>query len=181
MPDESRTYDRKAKSRGGNAIPALCNVLGTFLIVAVIALCVPVTVPVLMGYQVYDVVSGSMEPAIPVGSAVYVKQADPLTIEVGDVVAYRDGANVVVHRVTANRASSDELVTKGDANNVEDFEPIPYSAVLGRTEAHIPFLGSFMAVYASTAGKVYLLLLAICGLLLNIVAANMRKRKHAEK
>ena len=181
MPDESRTYDREAKNRGGNVIPALCNVLGTFLIVAVIALCVPVTVPVLMGYQVYDVVSGSMEPAISVGSAVYVKQVDPSTIEIGDVVAYSDGANVVVHRATANRTSLGELVTKGDANNVEDFEPIPYNAVLGRVEAHIPFLGSFMAIYASTAGKVYLLLIAVCGLLLNIVAANMRKRRRAQE
>ena len=100
-------------------------------------------------------------------------------IEVGDIVAYQAGPNVVVHRVTANRTSSDELVTKGDANNVEDLKPIPYNAVLGRIEAHIPFLGSFMAVYASTAGKVYLLLAAVCGMVLIIVASNMRKRRHA--
>lgn len=177
MPDGSRTYGREAKNKGGNVVPALCNVLGTLLIVAVIALCAPVTVPVLMGYQVYDVVSGSMEPAFPVGSAAYVKQADPLAIEVGDVVAYRDGPNIVMHRVTANRTYSGELVTKGDANNVEDFEPVPYSAVLGRVEAHVPFLGSFMGIYASVVGKVYLLLVAACGLALNIVAANMRKRR----
>jgi len=150
------------------------------MIIIVIALCAPITLPGLMGYQVYDVVSGSMEPEIPVGSVVYVKQADPSMIQVGDVIAYQSESDVVIHRVTANRSSMGEMVTKGDANNVEDFSPVPYVDVLGRVEVHLPFLGAFMSIYASVAGKVYLLLIAAFGVMLNLVAANMRQRRREE-
>lgn len=177
MADESRTYSRKTENEGGSILPALCNVVGTLLLVAVIALCIPLTVPVVAGYQVFEVVSGSMEPEIPVGSVVYVKQVEPSTLKVGDVVAYQDESGVVVHRVTTNRTSIGELVTKGDANNVEDFSPIPYNAVLGRAEVHIPYVGTFMSIYSTMAGKVYLLLVAACGVMLNMVGASMRKRK----
>ncbi len=58
--------------RGGKLIPALCNLLGTLILVLVIASCLPLTVPRLFGYEIYEVVSGSMEPEIPVGSVIYV-------------------------------------------------------------------------------------------------------------
>ena len=180
MPDTGKPTKHKAQSRGGNALPALCNVLGTVLLVAVIALCLPVVLPPVMGYQVFEVVSASMEPQLPVGSAVLVKSVDPATVEVGDIVAYQDATSTIVHRVTANRTSLGEMVTKGDANNVEDLEPIPYDAVIGRVEAHVPILGTFMGILSSFMGKVYLLLTAACGVMLNMVAARMRSRRRAE-
>ena len=182
MPDNSKSSSRKAQSRGGKLLPALCNVLGTLLLVGVIVLCVPLAVPAIVGYQTFEVMSGSMEPQIPVGSAVYVKQVDPTQIEIGDVVAYQDESGVVVHRVTANRTSVGELVTKGDANNVEDFAPIPYDAVIGRVEAQVPILGTFMAILSSFTGKVYLLLTAACGVMLNLIAGIMvRRRREREE
>lgn len=165
----------KPKATGGKALPALCNVLGTLLLVGVIALCIPLTVPPFMGYQVFDIVSGSMEPEIPVGSAVYVKEAVPESIEVGDVVAYQDSGSVIVHRVTTNRDSIGELVTKGDANNTEDLRPVKYDAVIGRVEAQMPFVGTFMAIYSQAIGKVYLILIAACGVMLNMLAGRMRR------
>ena len=62
MPSKQGTSTQRRK-KGGKFLPALCNVVGTLLLVAVIALCVPLTVPMIMGYQVFDIVSGSMEPA----------------------------------------------------------------------------------------------------------------------
>ena len=47
-------------------IPALCNIVGTFILLSVIITCLPATVPRLLGYEVYNVVSGSMQPEIPV-------------------------------------------------------------------------------------------------------------------
>ena len=40
--------------------PVLCNVLGIFLIVLVLALILPLTLPRMMGYEVFNVISGSM-------------------------------------------------------------------------------------------------------------------------
>ena len=168
------------KQKGGKFLPALCNVFGTLLLVAVIGLCVPLTVPLVMGYQVYDVVTGSMEPEIPVGSVVYVKDTDPLNVEEGQIIAYQREEGVIVHRVVTNRTSLGEFVTKGDANQVEDLEPIPYEAFLGVTEMHLPMVGAFMAIYASTVGKIYLLLTAACGVMFNMVASRMRAMRRAK-
>ena len=179
MPSKQGTSTQRRK-KGGKVLPALCNVAGTLLLVAVIALCVPLTVPMVMGYQVFDIVSGSMEPEIPVGSAVYVKGAEPAEIQEGDIIAFYENNSMVVHRVVVNRTSLGELVTKGDANEAEDFTPIPYKAVVGRVEASLPFVGAFMSIYASTAGKIYLLLTAACGVMLNILASRMRASRRPE-
>ena len=61
---------KEEKKKGGGILPAVCNILGTLILFSVILLCIPVTLPKLFGYQIYDVVSGSMEPEIPVGSVI---------------------------------------------------------------------------------------------------------------
>ena len=177
MASKKAKAGRARVGRGGGFLPAFCNVLGVLMLVAIIGLCAPLTLPLVAGYQVFDVISGSMEPEIPVGSVVYVKAANPSEIQEGEIIAFHEDDGVVVHRVVVNRNSLAEFVTMGDANNVEDFEPIPYEAVIGRVETHVPALGAFMAIYASTMGKVYLLLAAACGVMLNMVASNMRSSR----
>ena len=71
-----------------NPIATLCSVIGTVLLIIVVAACIPLTLPKAMGYQLYTVVSGSMEPAIPVGSLVYIKYVEPKEIIEGDVIAF---------------------------------------------------------------------------------------------
>ena len=47
------------------AASVLCSILGTAILIAVILLMMSLFLPRLVGYKVYNVVSGSMEPAIP--------------------------------------------------------------------------------------------------------------------
>ena len=91
--------NRRSDAKGGKLIPALCNIAGTLILLSVIASCLPVTVPRFMGYEIYNVVSGSMEPEIPVGSILYVKRAEPEEIIPGDVIAFRRDGSVITHRV----------------------------------------------------------------------------------
>ena len=174
-----RIRDNERHYGGGGVLAALCNVLGTMLIVIVIALVAPLAVPHFFGYEIYEIVSGSMEPDIPVGSVVYSKHIDCDDIDVGDIVAFERNGVIVVHRVTMNRVSSGELVTKGDANSKEDPAPVPYSKVRGRVELSIPNVGSFMTLYSSFAGKICLLLIAVCGVMLNVLAGRMRSARRA--
>ena len=157
-------------------IPAFCNVLGILILLLVIASCLPVTVPRLMGYEIYNVVSGSMEPEIPVGSVVYVSEAQPEEMEEGDVVAFWSRDSVVTHRVVENRIVEGEFVTKGDANEEADMNAVPYDRLIGRVERHIPFLGSILMLYSSTIGKVYVICFAACGAMLNLLAGRLRDR-----
>ena len=151
-------------------LPVLCKAAGIVMLVGVIGLCLPVTVPRIVGYEVYEVVSGSMEPEIPVGSVLYVKPCNLAEVAEGDVIAYQGVDAVIAHRVVYNRSTLGEFVTKGDANNVEDRDPVPYDAVVGRVELHLPVFGMAMSLYATWVGKVYLLLLAGCGLMLCLLA-----------
>ena len=56
----------------------LCNAAGTAVLVLLILACLPLTLPRLAGYRLYTVISGSMEPEIPVDSLVLVRGADGL-------------------------------------------------------------------------------------------------------
>ena len=64
---------------------------------------------------------------------------------------------VVAHRVVQNQYFSEELITKGDANETQDINPVPYRQFIGRVKYHIPSIGPIMMVAASKVGKFYLM------------------------
>ena len=176
-----KTGKRKRGRHGGRQsrkkgfLPAFCSILSVLLLLVVVGICIPMTVPRLFGYEVYTVVSGSMEPAIPVGSAIYLKSAVPEEIKAGEVIAFYRGRAVVTHRVTENHTVSGEFITKGDANAEHDLEPVPYSALLGRMEVSVPVLGSVMAVCSGSMGKAYLAGGVAAALLLHMLGGMLRR------
>lgn len=173
----SREAPPQGRRPGKKSIaPALCNILGTLVLVSAILVCLPAVVPQALGYEVFCVVSGSMEPGIPVGSAVFVKGMAPMEIEKGDVIAFRSRDSVITHRVVINHKVEGEFTTKGDANKGEDPGRVPYDALLGKVEYHVPALGDVLAVLTSVVGKVYLLAFAACGAMLNLLAGRLRQR-----
>ncbi len=166
------------RTRGGKIIPALCNILGILILVVVIALSLIVVGPKAFGYDAYNITSTSMTPTIPVGSIVYVKKTltDELpSIQADEVIAFTRGEDgIIVHRVVSNHVVEGELITKGDYNEGNDILPVPYANVVGRVWKHFPLLGDLMTIYTSTAGKINLLIFAVCGALLNILAGRLR-------
>ena len=85
------------------------------------------SVPNILGYSVFRVMSGSMEPAITIDSLIVVKKTEASQIMPGDIISFYsqdpalDGA-VNTHRVVS--AEEDQgswhFITKGDANQLED-------------------------------------------------------------
>ena len=163
--------------KGGKFIPALCNIIGTLILAAVILTSVPLAVPRLLGYEIYNVTSGSMEPALPVGSVIYVQRVAPETVKEGEIIAYYVDGTVITHRVVENRFVEGEFVTKGDANDMEDISNTHYSDLVGVVKYHIPVLGDYLMVYSNQLTKVYLLTLAFCGVMFNMLAGRMRRRQ----
>ena len=149
------TITPDAKRRPHRAAAVVCRSLGTVILLAVLAVCLPLSVPKLLGYQVYDVVSGSMDPAIPVHSVVLVQPAAPEELQPGEIVAYRSGSSVVIHRLVENHIVEGELVTKGDANAEPDPLKVEYAGVLGTVTAHIPFIGIYAGALNTLPGKLY--------------------------
>ncbi len=155
------------------AASILLRVLGMLMIMVVIATCCPVAIPRLAGYEVYNIVSGSMEPAIGVGSVVYVKPCRPHDMEAGDIPAFYVNGDVIVHRIVRNDIDEKVLFTKGDANAAEDMNPIPYNMVIGRVERVIPQLGNLIVLYTSRQGKVCVLGFLLAGMLLLWLSGHM--------
>lgn len=142
---------------------ALCQMTGTGLLLALVLACLPLTVPRVFGYQIYTVISGSMEPAIPVGSLLYIQKMEPEEVAEGEVVAYygtSESGAIITHRVLENRVVMGELITKGDANERADHYPVPYGNVIGKTVYAIPRAGIAAELLTSMTGK----LLAGCAI-----------------
>lgn len=177
MSDKALPSGQRPKTGGGGLASALCNIIGTAILLAVIAVSLAITAPRLMGYSIYEIVSGSMEPEIPVGSAIYVEEAAPEDIVKGEIIAFRSGESVIAHRVVENKAVEGSFTTKGDANAEEDMLAVSYQDLIGRVARHYPMLGELMSIYSSKIGKAYVIAFAACGAMFNILAGRIRMRR----
>ena len=162
-------------------VPALCNVIGTLMLLVVIAAAAPLTIPNFLGYDVYNVVSGSMEPTVPIGSIIYVKEIEPSEIESGDIIAFRGGDSVIMHHVVTNKVVEGSFVTKGDANDGEDMNDVPYDHLVGIVVRHIPIFGQLLILFGSTFGRICMVCFAACGALLNILGNRFRDALEYER
>jgi len=147
--------------------------------VLVVAACLGLVIPKIAGYEGYVVVSGSMEPAIPVGSIVFSKETDPSSLQTGDVIVFVDesrGTTPITHRVVSNDTADGIIVTKGDANEREDLNPVIYSNVIGKVAVHIPGAGAYAALITTAVGKVILILLLLEGWLFKEIGRRLKIR-----
>ena len=97
----------------------------------------------MLGYQVFNVISGSMEPAYSVGDLIYVKDVKPNEIEVGMPITFVLNEDLVVatHRVVEIDTENQYFYTKGDANETVDSAPVHFNNVIGVPQFRIPLLG----------------------------------------
>jgi len=96
-------------------------------------------VPNIFGYSFMQVLTGSMEPNIPINSLIAVKSMDPSTIEENDVISfYSDDpvlqGNVNTHRVIRIMKENGTISfqTKGDANAIADRYEVRQDRVIGK-------------------------------------------------
>lgn len=97
-----------------------------------------------LGYKPLTVLSGSMSPFLEPGDMIVVRQVDPESIVVGDVITFRvDAQTLVTHRVAEiiRQDGSIAFRTKGDANNTEDPDLVTSDRVVGSMVFKIPYAG----------------------------------------
>lgn len=162
-------------------ISGICNLFGAVIIVLIVIACIPMTLPKIFGYQVFHIISGSMEPALPIGSAIYVEKTNPFDLVSGDIVAFYVDHEVVAHRIVSNDIQAEELMTQGDANSAPDRNPVTYQNVIGKVVLHIPYMGDILFLLSSKQGKVYLFCMLVAAVLLQNVARRMKKATITEE
>ncbi len=161
-------------------VSACLSAVSMVLLIALVLGCLPLTVPRIFGLHIYTVVSGSMEPAIPTGSLVYVRETSPEQVGAEEVIAFygaRDSASIITHRVVENRVVMGEFITKGDANQTEDMNPIPYENFIGSVVYSIPALGRAAELLTSHDGKLVAGAVIVAALLLQGLAVLTERKE----
>ena len=161
-------------------VSTICSALGTILLIILILGCIPLTVPRAMGYELYTVITGSMEPNVPVGSLVFVKDVDPVEVQEKDVIAFyggKDSNAIITHRVVENRVFMGDFITKGDANSDNDMNPVEYEELIGRVELSVPYVGTVAQFLTSLEGKITAASIIGLAVVLNILGSVLDKKK----
>jgi signal peptidase len=157
------------------ALWTLVAVLAAALGAVLIALCVsplivsrsPVKPGFVFGYSPIVVLGGSMEPTYHLGSVLFVKNTDPRSVGVGDVITFRSPVvrpgskpTLTTHRITAieDRDGGRVFRTKGDANDDEDMWLVPQGDVIGQGTISVPYVGYVSSFARSRAGFVSLVI-----------------------
>lgn len=161
----------KALRKGlSGLLAAVCILCAALLGYAAIAKAVGNPIPTVFGWGNAVVVSGSMEPELPVGSLLWIHKQD--SYFPGDIVTYaEENGTLVTHRLVS--VDADTAVTKGDANNAED-SPIDVKQIRGKVTAVWPGIGNLLLILKSPAG---ILILLLCGGLILFVPGCFGKEK----
>jgi signal peptidase len=153
------------------SVRKVINIITTVLVIAVVALAVLLVGVRLAGLRVFTVLSGSMEPEYHVGSLIYVKKVDPMTLTERDVITFMLSEDTIAtHRIVEvvpdeTDASVVRFRTKGDANDAEDGSLVHCKNVIGTPVFTIPYLG-YVASYIQNPPGTYIAISAGAILLL---------------
>lgn len=147
---------------------------------AMILLCSLLVLPGMTGFHMYNVLSGSMEPAIPVGSLLYVRSGDPEQVEDEDIIAFYgslEDSGIITHRVVKNNVVSGTFTTKGDANDKEDPMPVSYDNYIGRVTLSVPYVGRVLTIMTSLEGKIAAACIVGLGVILNVIGGRIGNKE----
>ena len=113
---------------------------------------------VLGGNTRYEpVLSGSMEPTLPVGSLVIISPVNPDSLKVGDIICYRFSDTILItHRIVY--ITPEGFETRGDANEEKDSKIAEKSQIVGSVAFSVPLIGYLGILMKTTLGFLMLLL-----------------------
>jgi len=134
------------------------------------------------GIQSFVILTGSMEPSIPVGSIVFTQRFSSYNI--GNIIAFKNGDRTVTHRIV-NLEKKNNLTyyqTRGDANNTADIDKVPQTNVLGGAFYSIPYLGRLVLFLKTVFGfLLFIVLPALIYIIYEIFNIKNEMAKEIEK
>ena len=162
-------------------IKKVWGVVSTVLVVLIVLCAIFLMGSRLMGYRVYSVISGSMEPELMVGDLLYVKPVDPATIRVDQDITFVLNEDLVVatHRVVRIDLENQHIYTKGIANDIEDSEPVHFKNVIGVVEFHLPLLG-YVSDFIQNPPGMYITIILGAMLIILVFLPDLLPKKKAD-
>ena len=170
-----------------NALKGIGKVASTVLVGCAVVLALALVGVRLVGFEVYTVLSGSMEPAYKTGSVIWVDRCEPEDVEVGDAITFvlNEDLDVATHRVIEVDAENSHFYTQGDANDAPDGSPVHFENLIGVPVFTVPHLGYLVSYVQSPPGCYVALIVAAAALALMFIPdlfdrAEAKKRQSAE-
>ena len=121
------------------------ELIGITIAVLLMAVAVFAYVGPHVGWRMDAVLTGSMAPALEVGSLVVINPVEPEEVAVGDIITFRPASGdktLITHRVIGvGQSSSLYFETKGDANQSPDRSTVPARNLVGRVAFNAPYWG----------------------------------------
>lgn len=163
-------------------VKKIWNIFTTAIVVIAVLCAVFLMGSRLVGYRVFNVISGSMEPTYSVGDLIYVKEVSPNDIKVGTPITFVLNEDLVVatHRVIKVDAENQHFYTKGDANDTADAAPVHYNNVLGVPQFSIPLLG-YVSDFIQNPPGMYIAIGAGIVLIAVVFLPDIFKKKKVEE
>ena len=171
------------------------SMLVSMLLVMTVSLCLYVSVQAISkgyvqicGLSMFRVVTGSMEPEIPVGALLITKQTDIEKIALRDIVCFQTQESaiwgeIVTHRVVEILKIDGDILlrTQGDANLVSDGYLVEQEYLIGKVIWHtgdgsvLAGIFSFFTNKVGFLGCIVLPCLLLSGLLLKNCVSNIQQ------
>ena len=169
----------------------LCAIFAPLLIINLIlviqGIVNPNEVPGIGGYKPMMVMTESMEDYILAGDIIIVKEIDPTTLEVGDVITFFDpignGTTTVTHRIidVVNDETGLWFQTQGDNNNTPDRELVESDAVIGIYVFRIPYIAHIALFMQTVPGLIVSIFVPLCAFVgYDLIRRNQHQKKKDE-
>lgn len=129
----------------------------------------------LFGYKMFIVRSDSMSKTdFDAGDLVLVKEIDPSTLQVGDIISYQSTntdnyGETVTHKIrelTKDAEGNPGFITYGTTTDTNDESIVTYSFVLGKYQTKLPGVGRFFQFLKTTPGYIICIFLPFLILIL---------------
>lgn len=141
----------------------------------------------LVGLTPYAVLTGSMEPALPVGSLVYVREVDPVDVKPGDAITFElDSGTLVTHEVfevdeQAKTFRTHGIANRDDQGNISpDAAPVAWSQLVGVVAFCIPYLG-YINDFVTHAPGMYITISAVAVVIAVSIVIELLELNRQEK
>lgn len=185
----SKELRQKIQNKVGSALSTLALVISVILCLSVVLQVMNNGYAKIGGVSFFRIVTGSMEPEIPVGSVIICKETDIDQIQTDDIVCFRSLNPVILgetvtHRVVdidENSEGDRLLITRGDANLSADPEYVTQGNLIGKVTYYAKdnnIMASFVNILTDKIGFMVLILiptLLIAGFILRSCMMNIRE------
>ena len=118
------------------------------------------------GFRIYRIATGSMMPSLKVNDVVITKKTN--NYQVGDIITFKENNSYITHRIVS--INDENIITKGDSNNIEDDE-ITKDKVVGKLVYKCKILTLLIKLELPL-----IILLFICMLVITLLIPDKRKR-----